>query len=438
VSSTATPTVAEQQLRQAEGHEAAGELSQAERIYLAILDELPGHAAASLRLAQLAVDRRDLVRAEHLLRLAHDTSPDDVEVAIMLSTVLGAADRAGEALAPLERLLGRNPDAQVAWLLLGIARSRVGDAQGALKASYQAVTRAWRAGQWLDQASTPPHLLRVVTDAVQRVRRGRRELFFDAFADLKAQHGAQALARMDRALRAYLKETEDGPTDPRQRPLFFYFPGLPDTGFHDPLLVPWAARLRDAFPDIRAEALRVAGEDQDALPDFVRLPKGQDMGKYVAGDSPDPRWQAFFFYRRGQRYDENHARCPKTSAVFESLSLCRIDAQAPEICFSVLRPGTTIQAHHGVTNTRLVLHLGLVVPEDCALNLVGLESRAEREGELMLFDDTFLHEAWNRSHRNRIIVLMDCWNPHLTPIEQLACKQLVETVSSLHPPSQAN
>ncbi len=424
----------EQQLRTALQHEAAGELLAAERVYAAIVDRLPGHTGASLRLAELAIGRNDLASAERLLRSAHETAPDDVEVAIMLSTILGAADRAQEALAPLEQVLRRNAESPVAWLLLGIARSRLGDTGGALRASYQAVTRARRGGQWLDQATTPPHLLRAVTDADQRVRRGRRELYFDAYADLKSQYGAAALARMDRALRAHLKETEDGPADPRQRPLFFYFPGLPDTGFHDPLLVPWAGLLREAFADIKEEALRVASEDHDALPDFVRLPAGSHMNKYVAGDAPDPRWQAFFFYRRGRRHDENHIRCPKTSTVFESLSLCRINEQAPEICFSVLRPKTTIKAHHGVTNTRLVLHLGLIVPDECELNLVGLGRRAEREGELMLFDDTFLHEAWNRSDRTRIIVLMDCWNPHLTPVEQLACRQLVETISSLTRP----
>ena len=49
-----------------------------------------------------------------------------------------------------------------------------------------------------------------------------------------------------------------------------------------------------------------------------------------------------------------------------------------------------------------------------------------------MFDDTFRHEAWNRSDSTRIILLMDCWNPHLTEVEKRAVRQFIETVTGLH------
>jgi aspartate beta-hydroxylase len=49
-----------------------------------------------------------------------------------------------------------------------------------------------------------------------------------------------------------------------------------------------------------------------------------------------------------------------------------------------------------------------------------------------MFDDTFKHEAWNRSSSTRIVLLMDCWNPHLTTVEKIAVKQMIETISNLH------
>jgi len=52
-----------------------------------------------------------------------------------------------------------------------------------------------------------------------------------------------------------------------------------------------------------------------------------------------------------------------------------------------------------------------------------------QEGRLMMFDDTYQHEAWNRSSQPRIVLLMDCWNPHLTHIERIAVKHLVETIT---------
>lgn len=294
---------------------------------------------------------------------------------------------------------------------------------------HERITRAQRAGQWLDESTTPRHLVAAVADTAQRVRTGRRELLFGAYEDLRIEHGDASLSRIDRALRGYLKEIDLRPPNPQQRPRFFYVPGLPDAPYQDPLLNPWAFSLMDAFPRIREEALRVVREDA-ALPEFIKPPPGQPMSKYLGGDSPEPSWQAFFFYRHGKRYDENHARCPQTSQVLESIELCRIQEQAPEICFSVLRPRTVIKPHYGVTNARMVTHLALEVPENCALNVCGIEARRWREGELLMFDDTYEHEAWNHSARTRIIILMDGWNPHLTPVERLACRQLIEMIST--------
>lgn len=86
--------------------------------------------------------------------------------------------------------------------------------------------------------------------------------------------------------------------------------------------------------------------------------------------------------------------------------------------------------HHGVTNTRLVYHLPLLVPDDCVLHVSGGGEHAWREREPVMFDDTFLHEAWNRSALPRIVLLMDCWNPHLTPEERRAMRVLVELISA--------
>jgi len=213
-----------------------------------------------------------------------------------------------------------------------------------------------------------------------------------------------------------------------QRPRFFYVPDLPAQPFLDPELQPWAATLRAAFADIRAEALQVVQEDA-GLEDFVEVRPGDHIGNYLGGRLP--AWEAFFFYRHGVRYDANHWRCPRTSTVLESIDLCRIPGQTPEICFSVLAPGTHILPHHGVTNTRTVMHLPLVVPEGCALNLVERGEHRWREGELVLFDDTYLHEAWNRAASARVILLMDCWNPHLGAAEREAVSVISQTIGTL-------
>ena len=113
--------------------------------------------------------------------------------------------------------------------------------------------------------------------------------------------------------------------------------------------------------------------------------------------------------------------------------MCSSDLRdhAPETLYSVLRPGTHILPHRGVTNTRLVTHLPLIVPPDCALR-VGGETHVWEEGRCITFDDTFEHEAWNRSGRDRVVLILDSWNPDLSEAEQAAVTDLVAAIGDFN------
>ena len=60
----------------------------------------------------------------------------------------------------------------------------------------------------------------------------------------------------------------------------------------------------------------------------------------------------------------------------------------------------------------------------CALS-VGGEVHEWQEGQVVVFDDTYEHEAWNRSSRTRVILIFDLWHPALTEAERLAVSDLV-------------
>jgi aspartyl/asparaginyl beta-hydroxylase (cupin superfamily) len=85
--------------------------------------------------------------------------------------------------------------------------------------------------------------------------------------------------------------------------------------------------------------------------------------------------------------------------------------------FSLLRPKTRIPAHNGVTNSRLVTHLPLIIPEGCRFR-VGNDIRQWVPGKAWVFDDTIEHEAWNDSERLRVVLIFDIWHPDLTPPER--------------------
>ena len=103
--------------------------------------------------------------------------------------------------------------------------------------------------------------------------------------------------------------------------------------------------------------------------------------------------------------------------------------------FSILRPHTHIPPHHGMLNTRLICHLPLIVPDGCRLR-VGNHTRPVVAGEVLIFDDSIEHEAWNDSDEVRVILLFEIWRPELTPAERAALTRLFEAVS-LYPSSNA-
>jgi aspartate beta-hydroxylase len=89
----------------------------------------------------------------------------------------------------------------------------------------------------------------------------------------------------------------------------------------------------------------------------------------------------------------------------------------------VFTPGTDLLPHRGVTNARLVTHLPLIVPPDCALN-VGGALHVWQEGRVVVFDDTYEHSAWNRSDAMRVVLIADIWNPYLTEAERHAINDI--------------
>ena len=143
-----------------------------------------------------------------------------------------------------------------------------------------------------------------------------------------------------------------------------------------------------------------------------------------------PGWDGYYFYRHGVRRDQNCVRCPVTSAALDQLPLSRVREHGPEVLFSIFTAGTHLLPHRGVTNTRVVGHLPLIVPQDCALN-VGGELHVWQEGQVVVFDDTYEHEAWNRSKETRVVLIFDLWNPYLTESEQAAVTDVVAAIGDL-------
>ena len=59
---------------------------------------------------------------------------------------------------------------------------------------------------------------------------------------------------------------------------------------------------------------------------------------------------------------------------------------------------------------------------------VGGETHAWQPGRVVVFDDTYEHEAWNRSSEPRVVLIFDIWNPHLTEAERAAVADIVDAI----------
>lgn len=87
-------------------------------------------------------------------------------------------------------------------------------------------------------------------------------------------------------------------------------------------------------------------------------------------------------------------------------SLCSKIPGIETFGFSILRPGCEIMPHRGYTNELIRIHLGLYTNDNAALR-VGHQQASWREGELLIFDDTQEHSAWNHGNDDRVILLVD-------------------------------
>lgn len=194
------------------------------------------------------------------------------------------------------------------------------------------------------------------------------------------------------------------------------YPFLPADEFFDRHHFPWMAEIEAQTPAIRAELEALLADPGDALRPYVRMEAGTPESIWSPLDNRLD-WGACFLWEYGEPNQPVLDRCPATAAALAAVPGAHIPGRAPSAFFSLLKPHTRIPPHTGVTNTRAIVHLPLIVPPGCGFR-VGGETRAWEEGRAFAFDDTIEHEAWNDSDRLRAVLIFDVWNPHLSPREQ--------------------
>lgn len=164
-------------------------------------------------------------------------------------------------------------------------------------------------------------------------------------------------------------------------------------------------------PAIEADWHKVRAELDDLLPYAADLPNFQDISRDQKALSQDDKWKTFFFYAYGIKAVPNCRRCPDTAELLKKIPGMKT------AFFSILAPGKELPPHYGPYKGVLRLHLPVLVPEPaemCGIR-VGTQTRHWEEGRVMIFDDTFEHEAWNRTDGVRVVLFVDMMRPMRFP-----------------------
>jgi beta-hydroxylase len=158
--------------------------------------------------------------------------------------------------------------------------------------------------------------------------------------------------------------------------------------FHDPAGFPFLAPAAQSARLIREE---LAG----AMPKLLRLPdKNEEL--LTEGST----WDKIPLFAWGLRVEHNLRLLPKTADVVQAVP------RLMQASFYVLGPRSRILPHRGVTDLVLRAHVGISCPPACGLR-VGGETHLHEDGAVLVFDDTFEHEAWNESESPRIALHFD-------------------------------
>jgi len=199
------------------------------------------------------------------------------------------------------------------------------------------------------------------------------------------------------------------------QPQLFYIPKLPRKPVFRSTDFSWTAELASKTDVIRTEltaALQNEGSENTLRPylagEFDHGPLQELAGSV--------NWSALDLYREGVENASISSKFPETLKALNTVPHYSLGDNPYEVFFSLLKPKQTIAPHYGLSNHALTVHLALDIPNDCYLTVAG-KKIAWQEGELMIFDDSFLHSAHNESDRLRIVLIFSIWNPELTKQE---------------------
>lgn len=185
--------------------------------------------------------------------------------------------------------------------------------------------------------------------------------------------------------------------------LMCLFSRVPVSPYIDRRQFPELDLLQDQWQTIREEALQLFDEGH-----IRAAEKNNDAG---FGSFFKRGWKRFYLTWYDGPLPSALALCPKTVAIL---------SQVPSVrgaMFAMLPPGGQLNPHRDPFAGSLRYHLGLITPNSdaCCIHVDG-QRYAWRDGQDVMFDETYVHWAHNGTDQHRIILFCDVERPLHTPV----------------------
>ena len=180
--------------------------------------------------------------------------------------------------------------------------------------------------------------------------------------------------------------------------LLYAFSAVPNQPLLEVRQFPELSLLRENWQTIRDEGLQLFDEG------YIRAASSyNDLGFnsfFRTG------WKRFYLKWYDNPLPSARRLCPKTVALVQSIPTIH------GAMFAVLPPGGRLVAHRDPYAGSLRYHLGLITPnaDTCKIFIDG-EPYYWKDGEDVLFDETYIHYAENKSDVTRLILFGDVERP---------------------------
>lgn len=379
----------------------------------------PTQVNATITRAQRRLRAGDRQGALAVLEEALAQNPASCELHMNLAMVHRAGGSLVDAVLALNAALAIEPYSFMALLSKGSILEQMGRIRAAARV-YRDALRITPAESSLPSGLRGP--LARAREVVAEQAQDLAEHLRGALSDLRAQCHFADLRRFDESLDVLAGISKVYNAEPIQ----FHYPRLPAIPFFEREHFPWMKTLEAATDTIRGELMALLDADLAGFAPYVQYAPGTPENQF-ASLNHNAQWSSLWLWKDGERRQQAVARCPQTAAILDQLPLADLPRFAPTALFSALAPHTRIPPHTGSTNTRLLVHLPLVLPGPAGFR-VGNETREWKIGTAWAFDDTIEHEAWNDADATRVIMIFDIWNPLLSAAE----RELITALLTAH------